>query len=94
MKIGHRAKFGLLIALLLGGAALLWQRLGNLEPASPAGTPLDQPPVFQTASRWAESDPVQAKAWLDANAHQPRAETARAGYDRSVPEAGDDLISR
>lgn len=61
---------------------------------SPAGTPLDQTPVFQAASRWAESDPDKARAWLDANSHQPWAETARAGFTRSVPEAGDDLISR
>ena len=61
---------------------------------SPAGTPLDQTPVFQAASRWAESDPDKARAWLDTNAHQPWAETARAGFTRSVPEVGDDLISR
>jgi hypothetical protein len=62
----------------------------TLHP-SPAGTPLDQTPIFQAASRWAESDPAKARAWLDANSHQPWVETARAGYTRSAPETRDDL---
>lgn len=56
----------------------------SLHP-SPADTPQDQTPVFVAARRWAEKDPVAAKAWLDANSQSPWAENARAGYEKGAP---------
>ena len=62
----------------------------KLHP-SPAGTPIEQTPVFQAALRWAETDPASAKAWLEANQQQPWAEAARAGFDNGAPENSDFL---
>ena len=58
---------------------------------SPSGTPIEQTPVFQAALQWAKNDPVNAKAWVDANGQQPWAAAAKSGYDNGAPDNADSL---